>query len=254
VNSQDVEAVLRSLKVPALEGYGSASRFVGGPLQARKLLDRFISRGLLTYDEERSAPALDATSHLSPYLHFGQIPPLEVALAAADSAGAAGFLEELIVRRELAMNFVHYNERYDEYSAVPDWARRTLDEHRQDPRPALYSLEQLEQARTDDPYWNAAMREMLRTGFMHNTMRMYWGKKIIEWSRTPEEAFHRMLALNNKYFVDGRDPVSFANVHWCFGKHDRPFAERAVFGKVRYMNAAGLKRKYDMAAYVGRYD
>jgi deoxyribodipyrimidine photo-lyase len=254
VDLRDVDAVLRDLRVPGLPETGSGSRFTGGPRRAARLLDTFIANGLAAYDETGNEPAADATSHLSPYLHFGQISPLTIALAASGmhSTAAEPFLEQLIVRRELAMNFVHYNDRYDTYAALPDWARKTLEEHRIDRRPALYSLEEMEQARTGDEYWNAAMREMLHTGFMHNTMRMYWGKKIIEWSPAPEEACARMLQLNHKYFVDGRDPVSFANVLWCFGKHDRPFGERAVFGKVRYMNAAGLKRKYDMAAYVRR--
>ena len=240
--------------VAALAGQGSASRFIGGTSQALKLLRRFLREQLSTYHEQSNQPDRDATSHLSLYLHFGQISPLQVALEAqaVGGDGAARFLEQLIVRRELAINFVHRNPQYDRYDCIVGWQAQTLGQHVEDARPVLYTPDQLEAAGTHDEYWNAAMREMLLTGFMHGYMRMYWGKKIIEWSPDPREAFARLLHLNNKYFVDGRDPLSFANVAWCFGKHDRPFMERAIFGKVRYMNAAGLKRKFDMAGYVRR--
>jgi len=194
-------------------------------------------------------------SHMSPYLHFGQISPLYIALQARRAREAPveareAFLEELIVRRELSMNFVYRNPKYDRYAALPAWARRSLARHARDARPYRYGPKRLENARTHDPFWNAAQREMTITGKMHNTMRMYWGKKIIEWSASPEEAFRRALYLNNKYELDGRDPNSFAGVAWCFGKHDRPWTERPVFGYVRYMNDRGLRRKYDMDAYL----
>jgi deoxyribodipyrimidine photo-lyase len=160
------------------------------------------------------------------------------------------YLEELIVRRELAMNFVHFHPDYDRYRCLPGWAQRTLAEHRDDPRDPVYTRRQLEAAETHDEYWNAAMREMVHTGYMHNYMRMYWAKKIVEWTNTPEGAFDTALYLNNKYFLDGRDPNSYANVAWVFGLHDRPWTERPVFGKVRYMNANGLRRKFDMASYL----
>jgi len=150
------------------------------------------------------------------------------------------------------MNFVHFNKAYDTYAALPTWARATLDKHREDPRPYVYSLANLENAETHDPYWNAAQQEMVRTGKMHNYMRMYWGKKILEWTANPEEAWQTALYLNNKYELDGRDPNSYAGVAWCFGKHDRPWAERPVFGMVRYMNAKGLERKFNMKRYVER--
>ena len=164
------------------------------------------------------------------------------------------FLEELVVRRELSMNFVHYNPHYDSYQALPDWAKKTLKAHEKDKREYAYSLKAWEEARTHDPYWNAAQREMVSTGKMHNYMRMYWGKKILEWSKTPEEAYRTALYLNNKYELDGRDPNGFAGVAWCFGKHDRAWAERSIFGKVRYMNAAGLRRKFDIEKYVHRVE
>jgi deoxyribodipyrimidine photo-lyase len=192
---------------------------------------------------------------MSPYLHFGQISPLwlvqearkhrEVGLENRES-----FLEELLVRRELAVNFAHFTPEYDAYSALPEWARRTLSDHRDDERSSRYAADELDNGATHDPYWNAAMAEMKVTGYMHNAMRMYWGKKILEWSDSPEDAFRNALFLNNRYFLDGRDPSSYANVGWIFGLHDRPFRERPIFGKVRFMNAKGLERKSDIGAYV----
>jgi deoxyribodipyrimidine photo-lyase len=189
---------------------------------------------------------------MSPYLHFGQISPLYIALKVSKtrSLGAEAFFEELIIRRELSMNFVFYNEKYDSFKSIPDWAKKTLRAHQKDRRPYLYSPKELENAGTHDPYWNAAQKEMVITGKMHGYMRMYWGKKILEWSKTPEEAFKVALYLNNKYELDGRDPNGFIGVAWCFGKHDRPWGERAIFGNVRYMNDKGLKRKFDADKYV----
>jgi len=159
-------------------------------------------------------------------------------------------LEELVVRRELSMNFVHHNPHYDHYDALLEWAKKTLAKHEGDVREYVYDLEIWEAAKTHDPYWNAAQMEMVKTGKMHNYMRMYWGKKFIEWSETPQQAFEMALYLNNKYALDGRDANSFTGVAWCFGKHDRPWKERAVFGMVRYMNDKGLKRKFDVDGYV----
>jgi deoxyribodipyrimidine photo-lyase len=192
---------------------------------------------------------------MSPYLHFGQISPVYLALQVRDAREGQGidraaYLEELIVRRELAVNFVYYTPDYDRCSCLPDWARKTLAEHAADRREHLYTREELEAANTHDPYWNAAMQEMKHTGFMHNYMRMYWGKKILEWTADPEEAFDTALTINNKYFLDGRDPNSFAGVAWIFGKHDRAWFERLVFGKIRYMAASGLERKCDIQAYI----
>jgi deoxyribodipyrimidine photo-lyase len=229
----------------------------GGTASANRLLEAFIAGKLRHYGDRRNDPGLDFASGLSPYLHFGQISPLAVALRvsaekAVPAAAREAFLEELIVRRELGMNFAFYNERYDEYASLPDWARKTLAEHGKDRREFLYDEGQWERAETHDPYWNAAQREMVLTGRMHNYMRMYWGKKLLEWSRTPEEAFRTALRLNNRYELDGRDPNSFAGVAWCFGKHDRAWPERKVFGKIRYMNDAGLRRKFDMDTYLAK--
>jgi deoxyribodipyrimidine photo-lyase len=196
---------------------------------------------------------------LSPYLHFGQISPVEVATSVAwsergSAADREAFLEELLVRRELAVNFVHHEPRYDRWAALPDWSRASLERHARDEREHVYGLARLERAATHDPYWNAAMREMVHTGFMHNSLRMYWGKKILEWTRTPRAALRTALRLNNRWFLDGRDASSYANVAWCFGLHDRPWGERRVFGTVRYMNDRGLDRKFDMARYVEQVD
>jgi deoxyribodipyrimidine photo-lyase len=194
---------------------------------------------------------------MSPYLHFGQISPLYIALQVQEAIRVSAktreaYLEELIVRRELAMNFAYYNPAYDSFQAIPDWAKRTLKAHQRDKREYVYSQDELEEAKTHDPYWNAAQKEMVVTGKMHNYMRMYWGKKILEWCSDPEEAFRIAVYLNNKYELDGRDPNSFAGVAWCFGKHDRPWGERPVFGKVRYMSLGGMETKTDAAGYVDR--
>ena len=231
------------------------SRLAGGERAAAKTLASFTEERLRGYDEGRNEPGAWHVSFMSPYLHFGHISPLDIALAVRGRArvpdqDADAYLEELLVRRELSINYVWHCGRYDSYDALPEWARRTLDEHRADPRQHAYSRARLEAADTHDEYWNAAMREMRETGFMHNYMRMYWGKKIIEWSKTPESAFRTALALNNRYFLDGRDANSFVGVAWCFGLHDRGWTERPVFGKVRYMNAAGLERKFDMQRYL----
>ena len=231
----------------------------GGTAQAKALLGEFIANGLRHYNDLRNDPGLDCSSHLSPYLHFGQISPLAIALRISGersipATARDAYLEELIVRRELSMNFVYYNERYDEFESLPDWAKKTLAGHAKDRREYLYRPEQWERAETHDPYWNAAQKEMVLSGRMHNYMRMYWGKKILEWSRSPAEAFRTALWLNNRYELDGRDPNGFAGVAWCFGKHDRAWPERKVFGKIRYMNDAGLKRKFDMDAYLKKVD
>ena len=227
--------------------------FTGGTAEAQKRLNLFLKTKLDRYPIDRNDPMLDCQSNLSPYLHFGQISPLTIALAvqAIDSPGKDAFLEELIVRRELSHNFVYYNPGYDRYdTALPPWALRTLNFHAKDKREYTYTLQQLETAQTHDPAWNAAQLEMTLTGKMHNYMRMYWGKKILEWTQTPQQGFEWAIYLNNKYELDGRDPNGYAGVAWCFGKHDRAWSERPVFGKIRYMNAAGLSRKFNVQAYI----
>ncbi len=227
----------------------------GGTHRARRLLNQFIERRLRDYADRRNDPGGTCYSDLSPYIHFGQISPLEIALRVVEAAGrpaADAFLEQLIVRRELSINHVYYTEGYDHYESIPVWARQTLAAHTRDARGHTYGPGELEAGQTHDPYWNAAMREMVITGKMHPYMRMYWAKKILEWSLSPEAAFEIALALNNRYFLDGRDPNSFAGVAWCFGTHDRPWPERPVFGTVRTMTLGGLERKFDMAGYLKR--
>ncbi len=248
------ELLVQKLKldrsVPAV-----TKHFRGGTTEAEKVFRGFCTELFRGYKENRNQPQTNYVSHMSKYLHFGQISPVWLAIEAMEQgkAGAKNiesFIDELLVRRELSMNWVERTAHYEGYESLPEWSRKTLAEHAHDPRPYLYSREQLETAATHDPYWNAAMNEMRLTGYMHNHMRMYWGKKILEWMSSPEEAHATALAINNKFFLDGRDANSFANIAWVFGQHDRPWFERPVFGKVRYMNAAGLERKCDIKAYV----
>jgi deoxyribodipyrimidine photo-lyase len=246
----DVDKTISKLHMD--RGVQRVSSFQGGTKEARNHLEVFLEGKLDQFPELRNDPTLDYLSHMSPYLHFGQISPLFIVLNALEtkSPGAEAFLEELIVRRELSMNFLFYNEKYDSFEAVPEWAKKTLRAHKKDKRQYAYTLRELEPAKTHDPYWNAAQKEVVIKGKMHGYMRMYWGKKIIEWSKRPEEAFRIMLYLNNKYELDGRDPNGFTGVAWCFGKHDRPWGERPIFGNVRYINDKGLKRKFDADRYV----
>ena len=230
--------------------------FHGGTSEARRHLHEFIAYKLDRYAALRNDPTQDVLSQMSPYLHFGQISPLEIALQVrqAGCPSAAVYLEELIVRRELSMNYVYYNPLYDTFAGLPAWAQQTLCKHAEDPREYLYTPEQLERGETHDPYWNAAQKEMALTGKMHGYMRMYWGKKLIEWTRTPQEAHQLALYLNDKYELDGRDPNGFTGVAWCFGKHDRPWGERPILGLVRSMSANGLRRKFDADGYVRRVE
>jgi deoxyribodipyrimidine photo-lyase len=228
------------------------SNFTGGESQAKQLLDYFLKYHIKEYDNKRNDPFKQATSQMSPYLHFGQISPVYIALEVKRRKPeyANSFLEELIVRRELSMNFVHYNELYDQISCLPEWAFNSLQKHKDDKREYIYSLDELENASTHDAYWNTAQQEMKQTGKMHGYMRMYWGKKILEWTQNPSDAFEFALYLNNRYELDGRDPNGFTGVAWCFGKHDRAWKERSIFGKIRYMSQSGLKRKIDLEKYV----
>lgn len=230
----------------------------GGQTAARAALAGFLGARFARYAQNRNQPHTDDVSGLAKHLHFGHLSPVEIALAAEEAGGGENldaFLEELIVRRELCVNFVWYTPGYDTYEgAVPEWARRTLEAHRRDPREHVYSRAQLEAARTHDPSWNACMLEMLHTGYMHNYMRMYWGKKVLEWIPDPAEAFHLTLEWNNRWFLDGRGPGSFAGVGWVYGLHDRPWPERAVYGTVRSMTASGLKRKGDPEAYLRKVE
>lgn len=249
------EAVLADLKLDM--SVGPVRRFVPGQAAARERLADFLDDGLPRYAAERGKPEAAAGSHLSPYLHFGQISPVEIALAVREARPSgedtASYMEELIVRRELAMNHVFYEPAYDAYSTLPEWARKTLAAHAGDKRPHLYTRQQFEAAETHDRYWNVAMTEMRATGYMHNHMRMYWGKKILQWSRDPEEAWDTLLRINNRWFLDGRDANSFMNVGWIFGLHDRPWGPQPVFGTVRSMGPNTFK-KFDPEAYAAAVD
>ena len=229
----------------------------GGRNQAVKKLNNFIKEKLKEYQKYGSNPDQDITSYLSPYLHFGQISPSFIYQKVQESGiEAEDFLEQLVVRRELSFNFVYYNQNYDNslVDILPNWAVKTLNKHQADQREKIYSLEDLENYKTHDPYWNAAQQEMVVSGYMNGYMRMYWGKKILEWTEDYQSSFQRILYLNNKYLLDGRDPNGFAGAAWIFGKHDRAWKERKIFGKVRYMNKAGLERKFNMEKYINRVD
>ncbi|HKL47481.1 MAG TPA: deoxyribodipyrimidine photo-lyase [Candidatus Izemoplasmatales bacterium] len=219
---------------------------------AEKKLNHFIDDGLDHYHNHND-PSKPYTSHLSPYLKFGFISPVTIyhQTKAMESDNLDDFLEEVIVRRELAYNFVYYNQSYDQFDQMTeDWAYKTMEKHLDDAREYLYSKEDYLHFNTHDPYFNAAMIEMVKLGRMHSYMRMYWAKKIIEWSTSYKEAFQTALSLNNHYFYDGLTPNGYTGVAWCFGKHDRAWFEREIFGKLRYMNANGLKRKFDIEDYV----
>jgi deoxyribodipyrimidine photo-lyase len=233
--------------------------FHGGRLEAERHLQYFLDNNLRRYAREKNEPSAHATSDLSPYLHYGYISSLEVALAVREHARrhkliADEFLEELIVRRELAFNFARFTDRVDSLDALPDWARKTLRKHARNRRDPVYTRDEFERARTHDALWNATQKEMLLRGKIHGYYRMYWGKKIIEWSATHEDALATMVYIHDRYALDGHDPNTYANILWCFGLHDRPFAERPIFGQVRYMGLAGMRRKTDVDAYIREID
>jgi len=226
-----------------------------GEAAAAEKLELFLEKGLTAYNEERNNPALGGQSGLSPWLHFGHIAPqraaLEVKKRFPQNGSAEAFLEELIVRRELADNFCYYNTAYDSFDGFKDWAKETLNKHKADKREYVYSPARFENAETHEDLWNAAQNELLYKGKIHGYMRMYWAKKILEWSETPEEALNTAIYLNDKYSLDGRDPNGYAGCAWSVGGiHDRAWAERPVFGKIRYMNYNGCKRKFDVAEYI----
>lgn len=231
-----------------------SSLYRGGTANGRARLQKFTDEILPNYDTTRSKPELDGSSRLSPCLHFGFLSPLEVALAVRDAdapdQAKVAYLEELIVRRELSFNLTLRNSHYDSLAALPAWVHKTMRDHIDDDRQFVYSLEQLESAGTHDELWNAAQRELVATGEMHNYVRMLWGKNVIAWSPTYEIAFETLVHLNNKYALDGRDPNSYAGILWCFGKHDRPWMERPVFGMIRYMTSASTGRKFDSREYI----
>ncbi len=230
-----------------------------GEASAMRTLNTFIRHKLSGYGKDRNNPAIDGLSNLSIYLHFGQISAQRIALEIEKTTtfreSAQVFLEELIVRRELSDNYCFYNSNYDSWDGLPDWSKKTLSEHKSDPRQYIYSLEQFESATTHDTIWNFCQMEMVKTGKMHGYMRMYWAKKILEWSISPENAIRIAIYLNDKYELDGRDPNGYVGILWSIGGlHDRPWFEKSVYGKVRYMNVNGLRKKFDVDAYIDKIE
>jgi deoxyribodipyrimidine photo-lyase len=231
----------------------------GGSHAALKRLKLFTGRLLKDYDAQRNHPEIDGTSCLSPYLHFGHIGPITVALA-VDAAAKANpkfraardsYFNELIVWRELAINFVRYTPKYDSPDCAESWARTTIAKHARDEREHLYTLRQLENAQTSDDLWNAGQIQMVRHGWMHNYLRMYWAKKILEWTPDVATAMRYAIHLNDKYFLDGRDPNGYAGIAWAIlGKFDRAWGERPIFGKIRYMSGASTGKKFDSKRYI----
>lgn len=252
----DPEMLMEALQVG---GASEIPDYRGGTREALARLKRFLNDRLSSYATERNEPTPYMTSELSAHLHFGHISPLTIALAVKDSgqepASIDAYLEELIVRRELAINYVARNPKYDQLAGCPRWALQTLADHAGDRREHLYPAERLEAGDTHDPLWNAAQKEMVLTGRMHNYLRMYWAKKILEWSPDAETAFQVALDLNDRYEMDGRDPNGYVGVAWAIGgTHDRPWPERPIFGKVRFMSYESTRRKFDSRGYIRRIE
>ena len=253
VDLEDIDAAIAGLGVDPEPG--PVAGWKGGQSQAYAKLERFIEDVLPEYDSRRNAYDEAATSSdLSPYLHYGHISPVEAARRVRESGAPAehvdSFLDELVVRRELAVNYVLHEPNFHKFSGLPNWAQNTLRRHADDPRPEIFTAAELEAGETDDEVWNTIMRVIREKGWVHNQLRMYWGKQILRWTNTPQHAHRVLLDLNNRYFLDGRDPNSYANVGWCFGLHDQGFQERDIIGKVRPFTDAALKRKGDLKAWV----
>jgi deoxyribodipyrimidine photo-lyase len=249
----------------------------GGSAAADVALRRFLGERLMRYADARNQPEEEVTSGLSPYLHFGHMSTHQIfahlmaregwsigdlaAVATGSRSGwwgvsrsAEAFLDQLVTWRELGFNMCWQREDYDRFESLPDWASKTLSRRATDPRPYLYTLEELESGRTHDPLWNAAQMQLAREGRIHNYLRMLWGKKILEWTESPREALAVMIELNNKYALDGRDPNSYSGIFWCLGRYDRPWGpERPVFGKVRYMSSESAARKLRVRDYISKY-
>ncbi|MFN2355363.1 MAG: deoxyribodipyrimidine photo-lyase [Desulfopila sp.] len=229
--------------------------YTPGTSAAIQCLHDFIGQKLQLYDGQRNDPNVAAQSGLSPYLHFGQLAPqraaLEVSSAAAEQSARDAFLEEIIVRRELSDNFCLYEPYYDAFAGFPAWARKTLDQHRADPRPYTYSLAQLEEGESHEPLWNKCQFDLVKSGKLHGFLRMYWAKKILEWTASPEDALTTAIHLNDTYSLDGGDPNGYAGIAWSIGGvHDRAWQEREIFGKIRFMNERGCRRKFKVDEYV----
>ena len=238
---------------------GPVGAWQGGTYAALRRLKHFTGTLLESYEANRNRPEMDGTSCMSPYLHFGHIGPITIALAVEAAVKANpklksardGYFNELIVWRELAVNFVRYTTNYDSPECAENWAKQTIAEHARDERDHLYTLEQLENAETHDDLWNAGQMQMVRHGWMHNYVRMYWAKKILEWTPDIPTAMKYCIHLNDKYFLDGRDPNGYAGIAWALlGKFDRAWGERAIFGKIRYMSGTSTGKKFDSKRYM----
>lgn len=230
-------------------------RLQPGEAAAERAATNFLHNKLQDYSSKRNNPCLDGQSGLSPYLHFGQLSPQRLAWMVSQSElptdMTAPYLEELVVRRELSDNFCYYEPAYDSFAGFPEWARKTLDEHRHDLREHVYSLSELEAGSTHEKLWNACQQDLIHSGKLHGFLRMYWAKKILEWTPDPETALHYAITLNDRYSLDGRDANGYTGIAWSIGGvHDRAWRERAVFGKIRYMNEAGCRRKFDVDGYI----
>lgn len=254
-NTVDWASVRNGLKCD--RSAGGISWLKPGSISGLRTMRRFFAERLTGYPAANRDPTIDGLSDLSPYLHFGQISAQRIALEAERTDAAisakAAFLEQLIVRRELSDNFCLYNPHYDSVSGFPAWATRTLSSHARDDRPYYYDRDRLEAGATHDDLWNAAQMEMVRKGKMHSYLRMYWAKKILEWTTSPEEALDVAIYLNDRYEIDGRDPNGYAGMAWSIGGvHDRAWGERVVFGKIRYMSYNGCRSKFNIPAYIRR--
>jgi deoxyribodipyrimidine photo-lyase len=249
----------------------------GGSASGRKLVEDFVTARLMNYSSKHNQPGTDATSCLSPYLHYGHISAHEVFAAIVRleqwtpaalrrkptgkregwwnmSQAAEQFLDQLVTWRELGFNFAARRSDYDRYESLPEWARQTLAKHSIDRREHRYSLRRFEAASTHDELWNAAQRQLVKEGRIHNYLRMLWGKKILEWTPSPEKALEIMIELNNKYALDGRDPNSYSGIFWVLGRYDRPWGpERAVYGLVRYMSSQNARRKLRLTQYLSKF-
>lgn len=277
VSRQVVNGDARELRPFAIDHAATPAETKGGTVAARERLRHFLDTNLSRYAEERNEPELDVASNLSPYLHFGHISTHEIFSEVTQrenwtpdklslrvngsregwwnmSATAEGFLDELITWREVGYNFSSHRDDYDKYDSLPDWAKKTLREHAKDQRDHLYTLEQFERGATHDPLWNAAQNQLVREGRIHNYLRMLWGKKILQWSETPQQAAEIMIHLNNKYGLDGRNPNSYSGIFWVLGRYDRPWAPvRPVFGSIRYMSSENTARKVSVKNYIQKY-
>jgi deoxyribodipyrimidine photo-lyase len=252
----DWDTELRLLKLD--HSVGIIPQLVPGEKAALNVLSNFLENRLKDYNRHRNNPIVSTNSGLSPYLHFGQISAQRVAIEVQRFGrfvkSSESFLEELIVRRELADNFCYYNDNYDSPDCFPTWSKDTLNRHRRDKREHHYGLDAFESGQTHDPLWNAAQSEMVNTGTMHGYLRMYWAKKILEWTKSADDAMEIAIYLNDRYELDGRDPNGYAGIAWSIGGvHDRAWGERPVFGKIRYMNAEGCRRKFDIKAYIAKH-